>query len=35
VNVGLSDNNLERRNEDDLEISTVSNTRETGVNLHL
>jgi hypothetical protein len=35
VNVGLSDNNLERGNEDDLEISTVSSTRETGVNLHL
>jgi hypothetical protein len=35
VNVGLSDNNLERGNKDDLEISTVSSTRETGVNFHL
>jgi hypothetical protein len=35
VNAGLSDNNLERGNKDDLEISTVSNTRGTGVNLHL
>jgi hypothetical protein len=35
VNVGLTDNNLERGSKDDLEISTVSSTRETGVNLHL
>jgi len=31
VNAGLSDNNLERGNEDDL----VSSTRGTGVDLHL
>jgi len=35
VNAGLADNNLERGNKDDLEISTVSSTRETGVNFHL
>jgi len=35
VNAGLSDNNLIRENKDDLEISTVSSTRGTGVNLHL
>jgi len=35
VNAGLADNNLERVNKDDLEISTVSSTRETGVNFHL